>query len=215
MTHLLGTRGHRGGLVVRRGIDFLHSPETRDALAHRGIKAEDLLIRATGTAEPNDSGGFEGWGCIFGVKDSYGTTFQPGCFTEGGLDESAYALLWMHSGMVPLGTFVAEERDQGLWIAGEYDATPDAQTARARALSGSARELSVGFVWLNDGGEDDPDLITSARLVETSQITLRMAAVPGAGMAAVRTDDDAEAEQLEVARLARERAHALLALHLV
>jgi HK97 family phage prohead protease len=213
----MGTRGAVGGLVTRRLADWR---STADAAVYG-----DLQLRVEQAED--GSGAFEGWGCIYGVRDSYGTTFNPGCFTEGGLDESAYAYLWMHSPMIPTGTFVAEERDEGLWIAGEWDPTPEGQTARMRALSGSAPENSVGFVWLADGGEDDPDLITSARLVETSQITLRMAAVPGANLLSVKAaeaihdEEDRKAVALAALRSVdplvqaqRERTRALLDLRL-
>lgn len=134
-----------------------------------------------------DVGVFEGYGCIFGIQDSYGTTFERGCFTTGGLDERAYPLLWMHEPWSPGGVFTAKEDDTGLWIAGTYDPTGLGQDMRARAVSGSAPELSVGFIWRNSN-PDDENLITDARLVETSQITLRMAAVPGAHIAAARAN---------------------------
>lgn len=203
MTHLLGTRGKKGGLVVRRGSDWATRPDGIDTM-RMAVRVEDV-DDATGT--------FEGWGCIFGVEDSYGTTFQPGCFTQGGLDEAAYPLLAMHNPNVPLGTFTAEEREEGLWIAGQYDPTVDGQAWRARALSGSAPELSVGFIWRNSD-PDDEDLITDARLVETSQITLRMAAVPGAMLSAVRTMEEGDTYPDPDPEAVR-RAHALLALRLV
>lgn len=189
----LDTRGAVGELCARRAADF-------------GTRAPELSVRVD--QAPDGSGGFEGFLVVYGVRDTYGTTFQQGCFTEGGLDPSPYPYLAMHSPMIPTGTFAAEEREEGLWIAGEYDPTPDGQAWRARAVSGSAPELSVGFVWLNDGGEDDPDLITSARLVEGSQIVLRMGSVPGAALHGVRrtlTEEDA------LARVqAQQRARALL-----
>ncbi len=202
ITAALSTRGAVGELCIRRVQDF-RSTEWPDA---------DLSLRVDARAD--GSGSFEGWGCIFGVRDTYGTTFQAGCFREGGLDGTPYPLLWMHDGWSPLGTFTAEERTLGLWIAGEYDPTPDGQAARARAQSGSAPELSVGFVWLGDGGEDDPDLITSARLVETSQITLRMASVPGAQLQGVRATPAAALEEAAARTAAQRRAAALLALRL-
>lgn len=196
----MNVRGNVGELCVRRTQDWLPNLLGTDrtdlgALGIRVTRAED------------GSGAFEGWACIYGVQDTYGTTFQGGCFTEGGLDEAAYAYLAMHSPMLPLGTFVAEDRTEGLWIAGEYDPTPTGQEWRARALSGSAPELSVGFVWLGDGGEDDPNLITSARLVETSQIVVRMASVPGAQLQGVRATPVPDP-------LAQARAAALLQLRL-
>lgn len=198
----IGTRGGVGQLVTRRLADWSQTAD-REALG-------DLQLRVDQAED--GSGSFEGWACIYGVRDSYGTTFAPRCFTEGGLDEAAYAYLWMHSPMVPVGTFVAEDRDEGLWIAGEWDPTPEGQTARVRARTGSAPENSVGFVWLADGGEDDPDLITSARLVETSQITLRMAAVPGANLLSVKDALSPPAPEQDAARA---RARALLEMRLL
>lgn len=145
-----------------------------------------------------DDGTFAGYACRYGKKDSYGTTFHPGVFRKG-LDKSDYALLFMHSPYQPVGTFRAEERADHLWIEGRYDDTAAGQDARKMARSGSARELSVGFVrtdlpdWKKlyemeeDKRKDILDNIRSARLVEVSQITARMAAVPGSKLKTVRS----------------------------
>lgn len=138
---------------------------------------------------PDLDGVFAGYGSIFGVTDSYGTRMMPGCWRAGGLDERPYALLWMHNPDVVLGTFTAREDEKGLWIEGRYDATDVGQRARAQAQSGSAPELSVGFVQL-ESLADDPDAFTVCRLVEVSQITARMASTPGAALANVRAAAD-------------------------
>lgn len=151
--------------------------ETR-AAARVEMKGIDLRASAS-------DGTFEGYGCVFDVVDSYGTHFVRGCFETGGLDERLYALLWMHDPTLPGATFTAREDDHGLFIEGQFDDTQLGQDMRTRAKSGSAPELSVGFIW-RDSDPDDESAITSARLVETSQITARMAAVPGAQLSAVR-----------------------------
>ncbi|MFD8251913.1 HK97 family phage prohead protease [Streptomyces werraensis] len=144
------------------------------------------------------SGTFEGIACRFNKVDSYGTTFHPGCFRKGGLDKKPYSLLFMHDPTRPIGTFRAEERDDHLFITGRYDDTAAGQDARAMARSGSAPELSVGFVrtdlpdWKKLAELSEEDFkekmanIRGARLVETSQITARMAAVPGSKLKTVR-----------------------------
>lgn len=148
--------------------------------------------------DEDQDGTFEGVACQYGKKDSYGTTFHPGVFKRG-IDKGAYAYLWMHSPYTPIGTFKADEQPTLLHIGGRYDDTVDGRDKRAMARSGSARELSVGFVrtdlppWekiaqMND--EERADLmenIRSARLVEVSQITARMAAVPGSKLKTVRS----------------------------
>ena len=143
-----------------------------------------LDLRATDDAE----GTFEGLACAVGVEDSYGTTFAPGCWAAGGLDdgERAYALLHMHDPFQPVGTFAARETDAGLYIKGRFDDTAAGRDARTRAMSGSMPGLSVGFRPMMVD-PDDYDLFTQVRLVEVSQITARMAAVPGSAFTAART----------------------------
>ncbi|NEE11998.1 hypothetical protein G3M58_36770 [Streptomyces sp. SID7499] len=144
-----------------------------------------------------EDGTFEGRACQYGVVDSYGTTFHPKAFRKG--LKGSYALLFMHSPMQPVGTFSAEERDDGLYIKGRYDDTAAGRDARTMARSGSAGELSVGFVrtdlpdWkkLAEMSDEDRDKVLAnikgARLVEVSQITARMAAVPGSKLKTVRS----------------------------
>lgn len=140
----------------------------------------------TRAAETNT---FEGRACQYGVVDSYGTTFASGCFTKGGLDTNTYALLWQHDPTRPIGTFHAEEREDGLYIVGRWDENQAGQEARTAALSGSASDLSVGFTW----AAENSSLIEEARLMEVSQVTTRFGAVPGSVLTAVRTAVLAEA----------------------
>lgn len=137
-------------------------------------------------AIPNDENRFEGLACKYDVVDSYGTRFVAGCFTRGGLDTSTYSLLWMHDPTRPVGTFTAEEREDGLYIVGRWDDNTAGQEARVAALSGSASDLSVGFTWMKEDGAEEND-ITIARLQEVSQVTSRFGAVPGSVLTAVRS----------------------------
>lgn len=162
--------------------------ETASLLARASVEGleQRTFPRLDMRVGEGEEGTFEGYACLWNVTDSYGTRFVKGAFSAGGLDTSAYALLWMHDPWQVVGQFLAEEDNIGLRIAGAYDDTPEGQTARTRARSGSAPELSVGFVrTAND--PQDLDAITGAMLVETSQITARMAAVPGAALTAVRS----------------------------
>lgn len=154
---------------------------------------EDIQWRV----DEGTEGTFQGLACRYGVLDSYGTTFHPKAFRKG--LKGQYALLFMHSPYQPIGTFTAEEKDDGLYISGRYDETAAGQDARTMARSGSASELSVGFVrtdlppWekLSQMTDEERaevlDNIKGARLVEVSQITARMAAVPGSKLKTVRS----------------------------
>jgi HK97 family phage prohead protease len=154
-----------------------------------------------------DDGTFEGMASAFGIVDSYGTQWRAGSWVRGGLKpDNLYALLFMHSPYDPVGVFGGEEREDGLWIAGQFDETDEGIRARIRAKSGSAAELSVGFI-LRDTDPDDESIFTSTELVEVSQITRNFAAQPGAALTAVRAKQAAEVAQrdrnrrLAIARL--------------
>jgi HK97 family phage prohead protease len=166
------------------------------------VVTEDIEFRAVSLndfekrLDANDAGTFEGYACRFGIVDSYGTTFVERCWTSGGLDDGTYALLSMHDERHVVGAFTAEETEEGLYIRGRYDDTPEGQAARARAKSGSAGELSVGF--LRTGVDPaDETRITGARLYEVSQITARMASQPMAALSMVRSAVDKKVEENE------------------
>ncbi|WP_073815037.1 HK97 family phage prohead protease [Kitasatospora sp. CB01950] len=184
----------------------------------------ELELRQLDTVEwrvaDGEDGTFEGVGCRYGVEDSYGTTFHPKVFQKG--LRGSFAFLFMHDPSRPVGTFRAEERSDHLWISGQYDDTAAGRDARTMARSGSAPELSVGFVRTDlpswealaalpeDEYKDRLANIRSARLVEVSQITARMAAVPGSKLKTVRAAldalfEDGEPNNLD-AQVAAERA---------
>lgn len=182
--------------IVTRSVDVLERPGIMlglgDTMQTRAM--QELQIRAGSDGD----GTFEGYACVWDVVDSYGTQFRRGSFIEGGLDQGDYALLEMHNPTVVIGAFTAAEDDHGLLIKGAWDDTTAGRDARVKARR-SAPGLSVGFVPIGVDPEDD-SVFTSARLVETSQITLRMQSVPGAGITKARhiTNDDAEQRQLQV-----------------
>lgn len=154
-------------------------------------RAVELRVAANG-----DTNTFEGRACVFDVVDSYGTTFRAGCFTAGGLDTNPYALLWQHNPDRPIGTFRAEEREDGLYIVGQWDMSTAGQEARQAAIGGSAGDLSVGFRWREDPNADQNE-ITIAELMEVSQVTSRFGAVPGSVLTAVRNALSVEEDTVE------------------
>jgi HK97 family phage prohead protease len=176
-------------------------PERIESIEYRVITAGEVRVDPT-------AGTFEGIALRWSTVDAYGTQFTQGAFAET-LDTDPYAYLWMHDARTVIGQFTAKELDAGLAITGAYDDTPDGQAARVRAKSGSAPDLSIGFSrYATD--PDDETIITGARLVEVSQITRRMAAVPGASLTGVRARSTRLSANLE--HVARERALARLGL---
>lgn len=180
--------------ALRRSIlSGIDGEQDERSLAREALGVPQLEVRHVQRlelrAEEAEEGTFDGYACVWDVVDSYGTSFRRGCFSAGGLDGLAYALLWMHQPWEPGGIFYASEDDHGLRIAGRWDTTSLGGDMRVRAQSGSAPGLSVGFVPLGTD-PDDSSVFTVCRLVETSQITARMAAVPGAALVGVRSQVD-------------------------
>lgn len=160
---------------------------------HRYVAFSNLELRSDDSDGPH----FEGWACRSNTIDAYGTEFSPGCWAAGGLDGEPYALCWMHDPTHPVGIFRAQDQAEGLWIRGWWDDTANGRDARVSAQS-SAPELSVGFRQAIFD-EDEPNRITAVKLVEVSQITARMAAVPGSELTSARSTS-ATKDALRVAR---------------
>jgi len=171
--------------------DHPEVPADQRAETYRAVALVDLDLRDD---VPDDEPHFRGWACRTETRDAYGTTFAAGAWAAGGLDGEPYALCWMHDPWEPVGAFTAQDRSEGLWIAGRWDQTRDGRDARTKART-SAPGLSVGFRSVIFD-EEDPQRIIAARLVEVSQITARMAAVPGSKFEEARgMPADTETEQ--------------------
>lgn len=130
----------------------------------------------------DDSGTFEGYGSVFGVKDSYSDIILPGAFTESLEAWKAKgrmpALLWMHMVSEPIGVYEKMvEDDHGLFVKGRLliDEDPLAARAHAHMKAGSLTGLSIGYnLSDNDYYYDDEKrafMIEKVDLWEVSPVT--------------------------------------------
>lgn len=128
----------------------------------------------------SDSGEFEGYGSVFGVKDSYSDIVVPGAFLKSLNDWSGKgrlpALLWQHNMSEPIGVYTEMREDEtGLYVKGRLliDDDPLAKRAHAHMKAGSLSGLSIGYI-LNDW-EYDRDkggwLLKEIDLWEVSLVT--------------------------------------------
>ncbi|WP_127958080.1 HK97 family phage prohead protease [Serratia microhaemolytica] len=128
----------------------------------------------------SDSGEFEGYGSVFGVKDSYGDIVVPGAFVKS-LDNwkskgAQPAMLWQHKTDEPIGVYTdMREDDVGLYVKGRLliDDDPLAKRAYAHMKAGSLTGLSIGYV-LNDWEYDrakDAFILKEIDLWEVSPVT--------------------------------------------
>ncbi|EQB98528.1 HK97 family phage prohead protease [Photorhabdus temperata] len=128
----------------------------------------------------SDSGEFEGYGSVFGVKDSYDDIVLPGAFSKSLQlwqgKQSFPAMLWQHRMDEPIGVYTEmKEDDRGLYLKGRLliDDDPLAKRAHAHMKAGSLSGLSIGYV-LNDGEYDrakDAFLLKEIALWEVSLVT--------------------------------------------
>ena len=101
----------------------------------------------------SESGEFEGYGSIFGVKDSYSDIVMPGAFRASLAALQAKgrqpALLWQHDTREPIGIYTeVREDDVGLVVKGRLliDDDPLAKRAHAHMKAGSLSGLSIGYM---------------------------------------------------------------------
>ncbi len=128
----------------------------------------------------SDSGEFEGYGSVFGVKDSYSDIIVPGAFQKSlaAWQEKGRmpALLWQHNMSEPIGIYTEMREDEtGLFLKGRLliDDDPLAKRAHAHMKAGSLSGLSIGYV-LNDYEYDkqkDAFILKDIDLWEVSLVT--------------------------------------------
>ena len=133
----------------------------------------------------DDAGALSGLAWKFGTPDRIGDMIEPGAFKGAKLP---LPMLFGHDGNDPVGAWdVAEERADGLHIAGKLlvDDVARAREVRALVRSGAVRGLSIGFQTKDakarpGGGRT----IKRLELLEISLVTIPMH--PGARVTAAK-----------------------------
>jgi len=164
--------------------------QIREVQAQREMRSVVFDLRSVG-----DDGSIEGYGSMFGVKDSYDDVIAPGSFVKSLKDHKAAktmpAMLWQHSGDEPCGVWTEmSEDDKGLKVKGQLvlDTTRGREAhalLKARALNG----LSIGFMskqWEYDA-EKGIRTLTEVDLWEVSLVTFP--ANPKARITSVKAGD--------------------------
>lgn len=128
----------------------------------------------------SDSGEFEGYGSVFGVKDHASDIVMPGAFAKSlenwQTKSQMPAMLWQHRIDEPIGVYTEiREDDTGLYIKGKLliNDDPLAKRAHAHMKAGSLSGLSIGYV-LKDYEYDrakEAFLLKEIDLYEVSLVT--------------------------------------------
>lgn len=125
----------------------------------------------------SDSGAFEGYGSVFGIKDSHDEIVAPGAFTESLAAQKSVgkmpSLLWQHRSDEPIGVYTAMSEDNfGLKVSGQL-ALKTVRGAEAyellkmKAISG----LSIGYV-TRDHSDDRATGIRTLKKVDLWEVSL-------------------------------------------
>jgi phage prohead protease, HK97 family len=148
--------------------------ERKDGAGGREVRSYALQIKATG-----DDGTVEGYGSVFGERDSYDDVIAPGAF-KGSLAAhktagTMPAMLWQHDGDKPIGIWTEMVEDsKGLRIKGQLALeTILGKEAHALLKLGALNGLSIGFVskqWTYDR-DTEVRTLTELDLWEVSLVT--------------------------------------------
>lgn len=148
--------------------------ELKNDPAGRQTRSFALSIKAAG-----DDGTVEGYGSVFGVRDSYDDVIAAGAFksslaahkTAGTMP----AMLWQHNSSEPIGVWKSMDEDEkGLAVRGQLDLnTVRGKEAHSLLKMGAIHGLSIGFMskqWKYDT-EQDIRTLTEIDLWELSLVT--------------------------------------------
>jgi hypothetical protein len=127
----------------------------------------------------NEDGTVEGYGSVFGVKDSYADVIQKGAFiksiTEHRQAKTMPAMLWQHDSSQPIGiwTDMAEDAN-GLKLSGKLAMeTVKGKEAHALLKMGAINGLSIGFMTKQSNYDEKAEIrtLTEVELWEVSLVT--------------------------------------------
>jgi hypothetical protein len=147
---------------------------------------------------------FDGYASVFGVRDTYGTTFVKGCFDRT-LKEWRAKGKWpdfclMHDWSTLIGAFEEmREDDRGLYVRGRYVRSPFGDHGLALLAEGIATGLSVGFI--------TQAITTAAEITDVDLYEVSQCSNPSnreAGITGMRGLIHAESTRREVERALRD-----------
>jgi HK97 family phage prohead protease len=152
------------------------------------------------TKAVSDDRSFEGYGSVFGVKDSYADVVAKGAFahTLEGRNRAgrAPALLWQHDPSMPIGVYTdMREDDTGLFVKGRFSRTTKGDEAYELLKDGALSGLSIGFTTTKSSMDEKSGIrtLTEIDLWEVSLVTFP--ANQAARVTAVKSDGSLPTER--------------------
>ncbi len=126
-----------------------------------------------------DNGTFEGYGSVFGVKDTYSEIVAPGAFLKSLEEHRGHgtlpAMLWQHDPRRPIGVYTEMREDEkGLYVKGQLALeTQHGKEAHNLLKMGALNGLSIGFMPVETSFNEDTKTytLTEVDLWEVSLVT--------------------------------------------
>lgn len=158
--------------------------ETKKGPRHE-TRAFAFEVRTAG-----ENGEIEGYGSVFGVKDTWDDIVAPGAFKASLAEHKAAgsmpAMLWQHDASEPIGVWTDMiEDEKGLRVKGQIVMeTEKGKAAYALLKKGALKGLSIGFVSKEWSYDADAEIrtLTAIDLWEVSLVTF-----PANGKATIDT----------------------------
>lgn len=131
-------------------------------------KSLSLDVKAVG-----EDGQIEGYGAVFGNRDSYGDIMVKGAFVET-LKSRKPKMLWQHNMLDPIGTWEEYYEDErGLYMKGRIAIkSTKGRDAYELVKAGAIDGLSIGYVTKDYEMEGGARLLKKVDLFETSLVTM-------------------------------------------
>ena len=153
-------------------------------------KSLSLEVKAVG-----EEGQIEGYGAVFGNRDSYGDIMVKGAFTET-LKGRKPKMLWQHNMLDPIGSWDEYAEDErGLYMKGRIAIkSTKGRDAYELVKAGAIDGLSIGYVTKDYEMEGGARLLKEVDLFETSLVTM-----PANAAAMVTSVKNADVRDIEAA----------------
>jgi HK97 family phage prohead protease len=138
----------------------------------REVRSYALQIKAAG-----EDGTIEGYGSVFGNKDSYNDVIEKGAFAQSikshKASQSMPAMLWQHDAAQPIGVWTdISEDENGLHMRGKFAmGTVKGREAYELAKMHALNGLSIGFVAKGWDYSGEVRILTELELWEVSLVT--------------------------------------------
>lgn len=150
----------------------------KDAMEIRSTETMEMRSTVVGVFDLkalHQDGTFEGYGSVFGNRDSFGDVVAKGAFKRTLKEDHRPAMLWQHDSQTPIGVYTEVKEDKtGLFVKGKFTAgVRKADEALLLLRDGALDGLSIGFQTKKSDLDEETGerIITEAKLYEVSLVT--------------------------------------------